>query len=108
MNAEPLDRVGTLVVYDQTKGSRTMNAERITWIENGRKKSAILDVTQEDKHNLLGFELNREGERISPRGADQRMRVIAKSIIIRRQPLTMNLHYGILEPDLTESKKEDS
>lgn len=73
------------------------NAERITWLENGRRRSAILDVTEESKHRLIGFELNREGERISPKGFDVRMRVFAKSAIVRRQPMVINLHYGRLE-----------
>lgn len=48
---------------------------------------------------LTGIEVNREGDEIAGRGADERRHIIALTEITRRTPLVMDDRYG----ELTEA-----
>jgi hypothetical protein len=61
------------------------------------RPSVLLEIASEGDKWLTGYEVNREGERIEPKGADERLHLIDKTTIARRVPMQMNLHYGELE-----------
>ena len=84
-----------------------MNAatyERVTFRtgEKTSRRTVLLrnpeTATFADEPCLRGVEVNRSGEDLAPAGADQRLRIIALELIVRRTPMTMNLTYAELEP----------
>jgi hypothetical protein len=82
----------------------TLKYERVHFARDSRpiggtrpQRPVLLEVTSESDKWLTGYEVNREGERIEPKGADERLHLIAKDTIARRDPLRMNFHYGELE-----------
>lgn len=47
---------------------------------------------------LRGYEVDKTGEEIQPRGADRRLRIIDKAAIISRRPCRMDPTYAELVP----------
>lgn len=60
-------------------------------------KTFLLRVMGENDGMLWGIEVNREGDEVIPRGADERLHLIDLLAITKRIPMTMNPHYGELE-----------
>ncbi len=62
-------------------------------------RSFRLQVEADLPNWLIGIEVKADGEEVKPRAkADIRKHVIDRSAIRATVPLTMNLHYGELEP----------
>ncbi len=59
--------------------------------EGSRPFTVLVEVVSESDRFLVGYEVNRDGE------LDERLHLIEKSLIRRRTPMRMNLHYGWLE-----------
>lgn len=68
---------------------------RVT-LNNGHKRF-FLEVVSEDTSWLKGYEVDVDGERISGRDWDERLRLIDKGAIKASLPYALNLHYGELE-----------
>lgn len=71
--------------------------------DDGRAHTVILrdphETTFMNTPCLSGIEVDEENDELVPRGltVDQRYRVIQLDLIIKRTPLKMNNHYGMLE-----------
>lgn len=62
------------------------------------RRPLLLRVTAETVDFLVGIEVRSDGDEVVPRGADEREHIIDKTLIVRRQEMRMNRHYGELEP----------
>lgn len=71
---------------------------RATFYDGSKMKSVLLEFVGETEFALRGYEINDEAERISPRGADQRLRIISFETIASVTDMEMNTHYGTLQP----------
>lgn len=60
-------------------------------------RSVILRVTAESEHFMRGIEVNKFGDEVIPRGADERLHIIQKTVIKKRTALKMNNYYAELE-----------
>lgn len=76
---------------------RQSSYERITFTDGDRSRTVTLRNVATQGHLLSGTEVGKDGVPVSPAGADERIRIISTDLITRRQPMTMNLHYGELE-----------
>lgn len=72
--------------------------ERIVYWPEGAKRarSVILRTPKTCGSFTTGIEVDRTGDEVAPPGVDERRHIIANALITRRQPMAMDLHYGIL------------
>lgn len=61
-------------------------------------RTIYLRLSGEDDRFIEGYEIDRTGDEIVPRGNqyDRRLRIIEKARLSRRTPMTMDRHYGEL------------
>lgn len=72
--------------------------EKVSFEDQGRTRTVYLRNPNEGDLVLSGIEVNKEGDEISGKGFDDRLRVIDLSLIKSRIPMVMNNTYGELEP----------
>lgn len=77
--------------------------ESITYRPEGsRARTVFLRDVRDGALGVAGIEVSEDGDEVAPRGCDERLRIISPELIVRRVPLRMNLHYGLLEPATAE------
>lgn len=64
-----------------------------------KTKTVLLRIVSESARMLSGYEVDKEGEEIQPRGFERRLRVISLDLITKRVSLVMNNKYGMLEKE---------
>lgn len=70
--------------------------------DNGRKQTVYLRDPQDVTFGgpcLRGYEVTREGDDVHGKGFDERLRLIAYSLIDEVTPMRMNLTYAELEDE---------
>ena len=88
-----------MMVERMTRREDTMTAQFYAAVTAKFSSPVILRVTRLDADWIVGVEVNKCGDEITPRGFDSRTHVMQMGAVQKIEAMKMNLKYGELESD---------
>lgn len=79
-----------------SKITESVTYAQVTFSADGKTQKAYLRVTKDSDKSLSGYEVNKDGDEIAPKGHDRRLRVIDKRAVTKVVPMRMDRTYATL------------